>query len=258
MSSEGESTMQNKINELRNQVRTRCKLLPIFIMLCVFCIGATDRKSLSVVDVDQLTLDCQVNTGGADEHALVWWMPNVFWEVSMAQNDDMSPREKQELLNQMKGVTILCILQGQLTDYGNLVPASKAIIQRGMTILFTNKDGEVKQVQPVKSFNTDVRRFLLDIKAMMSNLLGTVGESMQFFVLDNRDTATSAKMDPYKGGLLSVRLTGNGGAKIQANFQFPFHSLYVPRICPNGKEAHVSWNFCPWTGKQLKLRLLQE
>lgn len=250
--------MQNDINDLRNQVRTMRKLLPILITLCVFCLGATDRKSLRAVDIDQFMLNSQVSTGGSDEVALVWWMPKTFWEISMAQDDSLTYREKQELLNRMEGISILCVAQAQLSDYGNLLPYSKAIIQRGMTILFKNNDGEVKRLQPIESINSDLRVLLKDITVMLSNLLGQMGEGMELFVLNNRDTATSAKMDPYKDGLLSVKLTGNGGTRIEANIQLPFNSLYVPRICPNGKEADISWNFCPWTGKQLKLRLLQE
>jgi hypothetical protein len=31
----------------------------------------------------------------------------------------------------------------------------------------------------------------------------------------------------------------------------PLNSLFVPRTCPNGKPAHVSWKFCPWGGERL-------
>jgi hypothetical protein len=33
--------------------------------------------------------------------------------------------------------------------------------------------------------------------------------------------------------------------------EMPIDALFVQRMCPNGKPAHVSWVVCPWDGGKL-------
>ena len=70
---------------------------------------------------------------------------------------------------------------------------------------------------------------------------------------DERYLADDGKriLDPYQPGGLQVDLKRKNNQPLQAKIEFPLNSLYVPRRCPNGKPAHVSWKFCPWTGAKL-------
>ena len=36
-----------------------------------------------------------------------------------------------------------------------------------------------------------------------------------------------------------------------ARVELPINALFVPRLCSDGREAHVTWNYCPWTGERL-------
>jgi hypothetical protein len=51
--------------------------------------------------------------------------------------------------------------------------------------------------------------------------------------------------------MIRVKLS-NADAVHMAELELPLDSLFVPRLCPNGKPAHVSWDYCPWSGKKLK------
>jgi hypothetical protein len=30
----------------------------------------------------------------------------------------------------------------------------------------------------------------------------------------------------------------------------PINALFVPRVCEDGREAQVTWKFCPWMGRR--------
>ena len=81
--------------------------------------------------------------------------------------------------------------------------------------------------------------------------IGSLGDNLQFFVFNDQTLDRKRLMDPGLPGGLIVELTGKEGRSLQAEFEFPLNSLYVPRKCPNGKPAHISWRYCPWTGKKL-------
>ena len=221
----------------------------VFLM-CFVLFGAT-KKSLRAVNIDQLIGESQPvpSNLGADEIAFVWWISQEFWEVSMAQDDSMSYTEKQEFLNMLGDISIMCVFQGELSDYGISLPYSKEKVQSGMTILYTNENGNTKLIKPMSALSPDLDFMLNTImQGMMANSLGQMGENMHMYVIDNRGTT---KIDPYKKGILTVNLTGDKGKQLSTDLQFPLNSLYVPRVCPNGKEAHISWDYCPWTGKHL-------
>ena len=58
-------------------------------------------------------------------------------------------------------------------------------------------------------------------------------------------------VDPYLQGLISVQIAKRNGDLMTADIEMPLNSLFVPRKCPNGKDAHISWKYCPWSGKLL-------
>ncbi|MBW4643856.1 MAG: hypothetical protein KME23_12850 [Goleter apudmare HA4340-LM2] len=56
---------------------------------------------------------------------------------------------------------------------------------------------------------------------------------------------------PYKSGKLNISFNGKGNQQIGSVVNLPLNSLFIPRLCPNGKPAHVSWKYCPWDGTPL-------
>jgi hypothetical protein len=86
---------------------------------------------------------------------------------------------------------------------------------------------------------------------ILSSAMGPMGQNMNFFVLDDHKKG-GRLISPYEPGMLRITLTDNKGVKLEPLLiEFPLDSLYVPRRCPNGKPAHVSWMVCPWDGSKL-------
>ena len=76
--------------------------------------------------------------------------------------------------------------------------------------------------------------------------------AFDFFVLSDTDQGDRL-LSPYGNSTLLVTLTNKKGEVLEPiRFEMPLDSLFVPRMCPNGKPAHVSWVVCPWDGSKLE------
>jgi hypothetical protein len=86
---------------------------------------------------------------------------------------------------------------------------------------------------------------------MLEASLGKMGKNLQFFVLDD-EVGGKRLISPYDNSALRVSLTSKSGAAISPLvLEMPVDALFVPRTCPNGKPAHISWVVCPWDGTKL-------
>jgi hypothetical protein len=57
---------------------------------------------------------------------------------------------------------------------------------------------------------------------------------------------------PFDAGAVIVKFGGRAKRQdISLTIERPIDALLVPRLCANGKPAHVSWTYCPWDGKKL-------
>jgi hypothetical protein len=60
-------------------------------------------------------------------------------------------------------------------------------------------------------------------------------------------------ISPYEAGTLRFTMGASGDlTAIEGGIETPMNALFVPRLCPNGRPAHVSWKVCPWDGTALK------
>lgn len=222
------------------------------LVICVICINGK-KKSFKTVLLSNFIEETQIMPEcAADEIAMAWWIPEEFWKISMEQDSSISSDVKREMESIFGDMTIVCVYQAELTEYGSAYPFSKAKIQRGMTVNYIDANGTSKRMYPKSKIDPDLDYLLNTVlTGLLQEMAGAFGKNMHYYVFDNRDTTTSCKIDPYEKGVLSVNLTGVGGSRIKAEFVTPLDSLFIPRICPNGKEAHVTWEFCPWTGRVL-------
>ena len=82
--------------------------------------------------------------------------------------------------------------------------------------------------------------------------MGNLGKNMHFYVLNDKSKSFPRLLDPYRKGQINIQLSRKDDVLMTASIEMPLNSLFVPRKCPNGKDAHISWKYCPWTGKRLE------
>lgn len=215
---------------------------------------AAERRSIRDIDIDAITKDTQVSPAGAgDEHvAFVWWVPIEFWQSILARDGNTSERDKNATLDALSGSSLIAIVQADVSSVGAFKFYSKDEVEKNMHVSFTNAGGEKQRLRPVQVLAPDLEVVLGVFKPLLSAAMGNLGANMHFYVFDDQGEAGPRLLDPYRKGVISVQLAKNSKEIMIADVELPLNALFVPRKCPNGKEAHVSWNYCPWSGKQLE------
>ncbi len=233
-------------------MRNLCALIVIAAMLFSLSVAA-ERKSLKEVDADAFIADTQVAPKGTgDSHlALVWWIPNEFWESILSRDATTSEADKKAMLDAMEGVTLLVIVQADITQFGAMRFYSREEIERSMVLSFADGDDTRHALSLVREIDPDLEVILSIFRPILGSAMGNLGNNMQFYVLDNKTPSSEALVSPYEKGRIDARLSKRDGSLMEASIELPINALFVPRLCPNGREAHISWKYCPWTGQKL-------
>lgn len=223
------------------------------LVLCVAFAGnaqaALAKKDIKDVDVTALTGELQKTAPGEGIH-MAWWIPTEFWAASVAGDADMSQSDKDELVRVMSKYSLLAIAQADVTRFGTISFYDRAITANSMKIELS--DGKKSRVlTPIDDYPDELRMLLKIMTPMLESALGNTGKNLNFFVLSD-ESKDGRLISPYGNLTLSVTLSDKKGVALEPiRFEMPLDSLYVPRMCPNGKPAHVSWMVCPWDGTRL-------
>jgi hypothetical protein len=119
---------------------------------------AAEKKSIKNIDLDALAGDTQVVLKGTgDEHlALAWWMPNEFWQLTFARDTTTSETDKEAMLNLLSRVSLLVIVQADITSFGAFKFYSKEEIGKKMFVSFTNARGKTPRLRAMKTINPNL------------------------------------------------------------------------------------------------------
>ena len=230
----------------------------LFTIMLTMTVAATSmaaqKMPLKDVDTDAFTTDTQVAPKGTgDDHvALVWWIPNEFWETILYRDTTTSESDKKVMLNAMAGISLLAVVQSDISPLGAFTFYPKEEIENRMEISYFDLDGKKHSLSPMQTINPDLQVILGVFKPILSAAMGNLGNNMHFYVLNDKSESSSRLLDPYKEGQLNVQLMRRDKAIMNASIEMPLNALFIPRKCPNGKDAHISWKYCPWTGKKLE------
>lgn len=215
---------------------------------------ATEKRPVKDINTDAFTSETQATALGAgDDHmALAWWIPNEFWESILSRDTTTSETDKKAMLDAMSGISLLAVVQADITHFGAFKFYSKEEIEKRMVISFTHAGGKRQRLSPMQTINPDLEVVLGVFKPILGAAMGSLGNNMHFYVLDDKSKSSLRLLDPYRKGLFSIQFAKRNDALMTADIEMPLNCLFVPRKCPNGKDAHISWKYCPWTGKRLE------
>lgn len=199
-----------------------------------------------------MTTECQVSPATNSDHlALAWWIPSEFWEASLDQDPTTQPADKKEMLDALKGTSIIAIVQADITNFGTFKFYDEETVSKTRKLSYIDAEGKIHQLVTLDKIKPELQLVMGVMKPILSNAMGEMGKNFHFYVLDDVDANQKRIIDPYKKGTLKVELQTKALENLSAEINYPLNSLFIPRLCPNGKKAHVTWEFCPWTGKKL-------
>lgn len=241
------------VNKKDNEMK---KLFIAVMMAAMVSTGAVavDRKPIEQIDTNAFTSDTQVTASGAGENhiALAWWMPIEFWKSIFAKDTTTSEAAEKSVLDAMSGVSLIAVVEADVSALGAFDYYAKEEIEEGMKLSYFDSDGQKHSLSPVEKIDPDLEVVLGTLKPVLTAAMGNLGNNMHFYVLNDRAESSSRLLDPYEKGKIDIKITTRDDVPMYASIEMPINALFVPRKCPNGKDAHVSWQYCPWSGTKLE------
>ncbi|SHK41734.1 hypothetical protein SAMN02745181_3769 [Rubritalea squalenifaciens DSM 18772] len=233
----------------------KTSLLPLLLTLigAPLC-QAVERMEIAKVNTDSLTTETQVygQNVGEDHMLFIWWMPFEFWQSTISQDNTLTDLEKKEFLETLEDYSLVAIVQGDFTTLGTMKFYSREEVNKNLKITYQPEKGPATEIFQEQNISPELNVLLNIFKPMLAQMMGNMGSSMHFFVLKNTDGDDKKIIDPYQKGSIHFQVAKRKDkAIIKDKIDMPLNSLYIPRKCPNGKDAHISWKYCPWTGKKL-------
>lgn len=229
------------------------RLLLLLLIPFSFCSIAAERKPIEEVDTDYVVEETQILIKGAGEShmAMVWWIPYEFWIPTFRNDPMISTEEADQILEAMEGVSLLAVIQADISMFGAFSFFPQDEIRSTLDAFYVDGQSERLRLTEEENINPDLEILIGALTPILAAAMGETGQNMHFFVMNDYSPKGERLIDPYELGEIEINLNKLDGTPLKAIVELPLNSLYEPRICPNGKEAHVRWNFCPWSGEEL-------
>jgi hypothetical protein len=225
----------------------------LFALLCASAAQAQERKAYADVDFGEMMREMQAVHADDDSLNMVMWFPAEYWEVNLAKDPYVSRAQADELMDLLGTYSILGVIQGDVALATGFAFLERDEVAEGLTIEYTDASGEAHGIPHDIGINDKLRELLDMVGPMLESGMGEMGRNMHFFPVPDRTNEGRRIVSPYDKGVLRFDLAAHDdGPAPSLSLEFPMNALFVPRLCPNGKPAHVSWSYCPWGGEKLE------
>jgi len=208
--------------------------------------ASADRLKLQDIEQDKIiaeTLRTPLSNTPSNMISMVWWIPPEFW----AAGEEMP----QEIMDLLPDTNCFVVVAAQISDLGSVSWYSETEIKTNLEISYKSGEGAFRKLRPGKDPSTNMQLMVEILEPFLSSVMGAMGENMVLLVVPKNNKLGERQPDPYSKGTLSLQFATRDDLLLRSVIELPLDSLHVPRKCPNGKDAHISWSFCPWTGKPL-------
>ncbi len=213
---------------------------------------AAERKDPTEINTVDFTTETQQLSSESAVLDMAWWIPAEFWEAVLSQDATVPRAQTDAMLEVMRPYFVVVVVQADISPFGSFAFIPEPRIEQGLELTYTDEQGNQSMLSVLETTNPDFELLLLQLGPILANAMGNLGENFNFFAFSATDKDGNRIASPFEPGRLRVSLSGREGADATVfEFEAPLDALFVPRICPNGKPAHISWNYCPWDGSRL-------
>ncbi len=212
-----------------------------------------ERKAIEDVNVTDLIAETQRLGHVANKMEFAWWIPTEFWESAVSQDPSVTPEQMEEILDVFRPYSIFAAVQSTISTFGAFHFKEKDAVRGGLGISYIASDGKVRSLALLEDIDPDLEILLAQLTPMLAASMGNLGQNFYFFAVSDIDSTGGRLLSPYKSGKLIIEFaSADETPPTKLQIETPLDSLFVPRVCPNGRAAHVTWKVCPWDGSALE------
>lgn len=220
-------------------------------LTCTTTVYSAQKKAMKDIPVSTFSTETQKSIGtDADSFNLTWIIPVEFWEVSLAQNKNVTPMQRRAVLDALKKYLIIGIVCADISPVGAFKFYDEEDVFDSLSVAYITGNGKRISLKTSMQADGKTQMVIDSIKPIIRAALGKLGNNFHFFVCENKAGRNGTTISPYKPGAIEItfdKIGKNTGGT--GKIEFPLNCLFVPRKCSEcSKESHISWKYCPWCG----------
>jgi hypothetical protein len=216
----------------------------IILAVNFLCISA-DVSFAQKANLDTLINETQKTSTETDRMTMIWWIPEEYWKVSLAQDGKLTPAQIEDFVGALRPYTLFVVADGKIGTFGAITYRAEDEIRKSIQIIDSSSSG----YPPLSNdkIEGDTQTLLLMIKPVLANMLGPIGQNMHFILFPSKNKAGKQIAPAMTEGAFSLKF-----GESEYKWKLPLGSLLPHKICPiDGEELNGGWKFCPWHGEKL-------
>lgn len=197
------------------------------------------------IDLEALVQETQKVSKSQDKMTMVWWIPEQFWQASMAQNPAINKAHINQFLETIHPYTIIAVIDGHIGAFGGITYSSEEAVRTSVKI----KDAKGLNYDPVNESTVapDIKNLLQILKPIITNMLGPMGQNMHFILFQSKSKDGQLIADPAKEGVLNILVAGK-----EFRYRLPLGSVLPPKFdSKTGERFPGNYSYNPFTGSKL-------
>lgn len=236
--------MNKSLSKSINRIRPAFVIgVTLFLFSCFFVNSSLAEKS--DIEVNAVLRDTQKMSNKTSEMTLVWWIPEDFWRVSLADKPNVTEAQIEEVTKLFSPYLLAVVVDGKVGPFAGVNYKPEADIRSIVKI--KDKQGNIYRPLAEDKIDPDTRNGLAMMQPIFVNMLGPMGENMHFFLFPATDSKGQKIADARRDGSFSVLLDDR-----EFKWRLPLGSLLPSKTCQTcGEKLSGAYKFCPWDGTKL-------
>ncbi len=200
------------------------------------------------VDVAKLVEETQQVKMGNKHVAVVWWIPNEYWEKSFKDDPTVTEEMTKEFIEVFNEYLMLAVIDSDLGPFGGVKNKDVDSIKNNIRVILS--DQTILKPLPEEKISGDASNFISMIKPMFTKMMGQFGSGMNFILFRGVDEDGKRLLDPGVENRFEVNLYAE-----KFSFRLPLGSLLPDKYDPETGEIFPgNYNYNPYTGVELELK----
>jgi hypothetical protein len=215
-------------------------------MTAAMAVGLLFAGAAGAVDLQELVRETQQTRDVENKITFVWWIPQEYWELSLASNPNMGAKEKADFLGALQAYQIVAVayVKTSLAGFTEISPETDLL-----THIHFSSGGKQLDPVPEDKIVPGARAILAALKPLLSGMIGQLGQGMHFIVYPGQDGANRL-VDPNKPGDFQYSVFDQ-----DFKWRLPLASLLPRKVDPKSNEDFPgNYDYNPYTGNKLKTR----
>lgn len=212
--------------------------------LCRAAADAAPAPEADTVDYSALTRELTLTRNSDGRITMAMWLPEDFWRISFKNSGKLTGKGVADYLAVIHPYILVAV-----TDAQRGITAFRFTDIDTLTGEVTIEDAHGKTYSPLApdSVSEEMRNLVQTMRPLMSNLMGALGQHLEFLVFPSADGTGHPIADPKSDGSMTVHI-----GDLALRYRLPLGSLLPPSLDPKTRESFPgSYHFNPYTGGKL-------